>query len=128
MLVIAASLDAKVQGDDGEEYPLVDAPESARRIGRTLLVAVATGVFAAIAIPLGLYLDNAIQSQYGSRSDAPGGLALASVLLALSGVLCIAFGGIATLIAAMARQKPLYLCVLAALGHLFAVACLLFAK
>jgi len=128
MLSIAASLDAKVQGDDGEEYPLTDVPESERRVGRTLLIAVATGVFAAIALPLGLYLDNYIDANFASRSDAPGGLVLASVLLALGAVLSVLFGGIATLIAAIAKQKPYLLCWLAALCHLFAVACLFFMK
>jgi len=128
MLSIAASLDAKVQGDDGEVYPLAGAPDSEPRIGRTLLIAVGTGVFAAIALPLGLYLDNYIDAHYANRADAPGALVLASVLLALCGVLCVAFGGIATLIAAIAKQKPYYLCWLAALCHFFAVACLLFTK
>jgi hypothetical protein len=125
MLSIAESLDAKVQGDDGEEYPLTGAPESERRIGRTLLIAVATGVFAAIALPLGLYLDIYINANCASRTDAPGGLVLASALLALCGVLCVAFGAIATLIAAIAKQKPFYLCVFAALCHLFAISYLI---
>jgi len=127
MLQIAACLNARVQGDDGEEYPLADAHKTERRIGRTLLTAVATGIFAAIAIPLGLYLDSYVLAEYGGRGEAPIALSKGSVLLGLLGVVCVPFGVIATFVSAGAKQQPAALCILAAISHGFAIAFLYFA-
>lgn len=126
MLAIAASLGAKVQGDDGEIYPQVADSTLEPRIGRTLRIAIMTGGIAVIALPLGLYLDSYIDAHYFDRSEAPGGWILASVLLAMLGLLCVAFGSVATLIAAIAKQKPVYLCILAALCHLFSITYLIY--